>query len=158
MFLVLLCYAKLLVLSCHKNFSAQSDLVLVCVPDNKRLELEHFSTCTGFHREDCRLRFLLLSCIRGYSRSFKSLLLWFSSQRTCSRGLQIGRACCSVLHAASSSLTIWYFQSTATRGHCRQWDFCFLTGGMSLSIFVWIQTGYIKCTWYYCILLNANTL
>ena len=31
---------QVLALSCLKNFSAQSDLVLFCVPDNKRLELE----------------------------------------------------------------------------------------------------------------------
>ena len=35
---VLLC--QVLALSCLKNFSAQSDLVLFCVSDNKRLELE----------------------------------------------------------------------------------------------------------------------
>ena len=34
----MLCYARLFALSCPKNFSAQSDLVLFCAPDNKKLE------------------------------------------------------------------------------------------------------------------------
>ena len=36
----MLCYSRLLVLSCPKNFSAHSDLVLFCAPDNKNLKLE----------------------------------------------------------------------------------------------------------------------
>ena len=47
MFLVLICYARLLALSCPKNFSAQSDLVLFCAPDNKNLKLK---ACALDHR------------------------------------------------------------------------------------------------------------
>ena len=39
MFLVFICYVRLLALSCPKNFSAQSELVLFCAPDNKNLKL-----------------------------------------------------------------------------------------------------------------------
>ncbi len=42
MFRVFICYVMLgcCAASCHKNFSAQSDSVLFCASDNKRLELE----------------------------------------------------------------------------------------------------------------------
>ena len=36
----MLCYARLLAFPCSKNFSAQSDLVLFCAPDNKNLKLK----------------------------------------------------------------------------------------------------------------------
>ena len=37
---------QVLALSCLKNFSAQSDHVLFCASDNKRLELEEASICS----------------------------------------------------------------------------------------------------------------
>ena len=42
MFRVFICYVMIgcCAVSCHKNFSAQSDSVLFCASDNKRLELE----------------------------------------------------------------------------------------------------------------------
>ena len=39
----MLCYARLLALSCPKTFSAQSDIVLFCAPDNKKLETANIS-------------------------------------------------------------------------------------------------------------------
>ena len=47
MFFVLICYLMLscFALSCPKNFSAQSDLVLFCAPDNKILKAASVATC-----------------------------------------------------------------------------------------------------------------
>ena len=44
-------------LSCLKNFSAQSDLVAFCVPDNKRHELEH-----GDIRQNARVVLTTVTC------------------------------------------------------------------------------------------------
>ena len=48
MFRVSICYVMLgcCAVSGHKNFSAQSDSVLFCASDNKRLELEF----SGWHQ------------------------------------------------------------------------------------------------------------
>ena len=53
---VILCYAMVgcCAVSCLKNFSAQSDSVLFCASDNKRLELEpqlQFKICTSISQE-----------------------------------------------------------------------------------------------------------